>query len=105
MTALIITASTLRNGLMCERRVWLDHQGDPALRQPVATPYAAVGIAHEDQVSNTVFGRTTPIPATSWAEAVQLTGEAMREGITTLRGAAFERTLVLADHSITVRGK
>jgi predicted RecB family nuclease len=102
---LIITASTLRNWLMCERRVWLDQQGDPALRQAVATPYAEAGIAHEDQISDAVFGRTAPVPTTSWAEAVQLTRDAMQQGIAAIRGAAFGRSLLVADQSITVRGK
>ena len=64
MSQTIITAHLLRHALTCERRVWLDAQGDPALRVelPETTRLMELGILHEQQIHETTAPRIEPVP-------------------------------------------
>lgn len=88
---LIITAQTLRNVLECERRVWLDAHGDPALRgepPPETLRLYALGVHHEQTIHATA-GPVTPVPVASWAEAVRATSDLMQRGSPGIIGACL----------------
>jgi predicted RecB family nuclease len=100
----IISAYTLRHLLMCERRIWLDHKGDPALRDVVPENQAARGIAHEKNVTATMFGPVTAVAVNSWAEMLETTRALMQQGATGIQGAAFER-VIQSSQPLIVRGR
>ncbi|MBI5667917.1 MAG: TM0106 family RecB-like putative nuclease [Chloroflexi bacterium] len=100
----IITAYTLRYLSICERRIWLDHAGDPLAREIVPVEAFAGGIRHEEAVSAAMFGKAMPVVAVDWRDLVEITRSLMEQGVAGIRGAAFERTLSLQP-PVTVRGR
>jgi predicted RecB family nuclease len=100
----IITAYTLRNLLMCERRVWLDRQGDLSQRDELPQYQMTAGKQHEQMVSTAMFGPATPVPAASWDDMVHETRHLMERGVGGIQGAAFERTIQFSQ-PIVVRGR
>ncbi|RPI95699.1 MAG: hypothetical protein EHM39_11570 [Chloroflexi bacterium] len=90
---LTITAQTLRNLLTCERRVWLDTHGDPALRAEILADdlhVYALGNAHEQAVQVATAEHIEPIPLASWAEGVEVTRRLMRQGVAGIIQARLE---------------
>jgi len=105
----IITAYTLRDLLVCERRVWLDRHGDPARRTappPILQALAVQGLRHEEMVQR-ALGPLTPIEVQSWTEAVAITRELMARGDPVIAGACLEQTvpLDLSGREFTLRGQ
>jgi predicted RecB family nuclease len=92
----IVTATTLRLLQMCERRVWLDHYGEAALRDEI-TPVLAhrfnAGVEHEARIHEAAGQPTEPITVTTWAEGVRLTRELMAQGRPIILGAYLERAV------------
>ncbi len=90
---LTITAQTLRNLLTCERRVWLDSHGDPALRAetpPDVLHVYALGHAHEQAIQAATADHIEAIPLASWAEGVEVTRRLMRQGVAGIIQARLE---------------
>ncbi|MEO8608067.1 MAG: TM0106 family RecB-like putative nuclease [Chloroflexota bacterium] len=104
MAERVISAYTLRNLLMCERRIWLDHKGNPDLRSEVPQNQAARGIAHEQNVTAAMFGQVTSVAVNSWSEMLETTRDLMGQGVTGIQGATFERVIQLSQPLI-VRGR
>jgi predicted RecB family nuclease len=104
MTERVISAYTLRHLLMCERRIWLDHNGDPDLRAVMPQNQSARGIVHEQNVSTAMFGAASPVAVNSWADMLDGTHTLMSQGASAIQGAAFEHTIELSQPLI-VRGR
>lgn len=105
MANFIVTAYTLRYLDTCERRIWLDHHGDPAQRDTVDTDRALIGLEHERAVGDAVFGPTEVVQAESWEDMVAATLDLMRQGAVGIKGAAFERSITVNGHNLTLRGR
>jgi predicted RecB family nuclease len=106
----VITAQTVRNLLMCERRVWLDVHGDWTLRSEVPEEVHrlyVLGSQHEQRLHEATAGEIQPIPIASWEEGVAVTTDLMDRGVPGIIGACLEyRTpLDLSDTLYTVRGR
>jgi predicted RecB family nuclease len=106
----VITAQTVRNFLVCERRVWLDAHGDWMLRGEVPEEthrLYVLGSLHEQRLHETTAGEIEPIAISSWEEGVTVTADLMRRGVPGIIGACLEyRTpLDLSDTLYTVRGR
>lgn len=104
MSDTIITAYTLRYLSVCQRRIWLDHNGDSAEREAVTAEAFTGGIRHEQMVSAAMFGEAAPVMASDWPELVRVTRSLMERRAAGIRGAAFERVLPLPQ-PVTVRGR
>jgi uncharacterized protein len=110
MISPIITAQTLRNALMCERRIWLDEHGDLSQRDsvpPDTMHQYVIGIHHEQTIHDNTLGPTESIPVTSWEEGLSVTRDLMRQGVKGIVGAYLEveTPLDLTDRVFSVRGK
>ena len=74
--ARLVTASMMRDLVVCERRPWLDVHGDPAERAPVA-PFVELlwrgGMAHEDAVLAALPGAIADLRETAPADRVAAT--------------------------------
>jgi predicted RecB family nuclease len=104
MAERVISAYTLRHLLMCERRIWLDHTGDAALREALPQNQSARGIAHEQNVTAAMFGPVSSVAVSSWAEMLEASQSLMHQGVTGIQGAAFEWVIQLSQ-PVIVRGR
>jgi predicted RecB family nuclease len=105
---IIITASMLRWLKTCERRVWLDAHNDVSLREalsPAVLQRLHEGVEHEEDVHAATAPRMESIPVRDWSQGVELTRQAMQEGMKTILGAHLEASLELDGVPIIVRGK
>jgi predicted RecB family nuclease len=105
-----ITAHTLRNLLMCERRVWLDAHSDPAARDesaPETLRLYALGNQHEQRIHAATAGEIKPVDIASWEEGVEVTRNLMQQGVPGIIGACLEvrAPLDLTDTVYPIRGR
>lgn len=98
----ILTAMTLRQLSVCERRLWLDRYADTRLREVISPSVFAGGISHEQTVSMAMFGEATPVRAADWPEMVRVTHMLMARGAAGIQGAAFEYAW---DDNTIIRGR
>jgi predicted RecB family nuclease len=106
----VITGQTLRNLLVCERRVWLDAHGDLSQRDetsPETLRLYALGKQHEQAIHAATVGPIEPIPIASWEEGVTITRDLMAQGVAGIIGACLSHsaTLDLSDRVYSLRGK
>jgi uncharacterized protein len=106
----IITASLIRQTLICARQVWLDRHGDPALRgelSPFALHLMDRGQLHEISVQKTETPEVEPLSVRSWKEGVLLTRNVLSQGVAGLwHGYLEHRTQIAPTRRLfTVRGQ
>lgn len=107
----VITAQTVRMALTCERQLWLERHGDPALRgEParVAQVLIEQGREHEIAIQRAESPNLEPIPIVSWEAGVALTRDAlMARGVAGLWHGCLEHVapLDLTDRVFVVRGQ
>ncbi len=68
---MIISAQTLRHLVTCERRVWLDQNGESALQNEIAQSPFILGIQHEQAVLQATTSAAEAVPVSSWADGVE----------------------------------
>ena len=88
----LISGSTIRDLLLCERRADLDLNGDPAARDPVS-PFVQMlwseGMAHEGRVLASLPGPVTDLRGLDRAEREKGTVHAIAAGAPTILGAVL----------------
>lgn len=106
-TPWIIPVSQLRDVVLCPRKAWLNLHGDEAHRVPSDDSQLlrlATGINHEHAVhAQTAVG--LPIEAPTWSEGVEITREAMAQGVDVLINAYLEVTTQIQGVEVTLRGR
>ncbi len=108
---LVLTARMVRMALTCERELWLERYGDPALRGTLSLAAQALieqGREHEIAIQQTEFPEVERVPVESWEAGVMLTRDALTTGeVTVLWHGCLEHMapLDLTDRVFVVRGQ
>ncbi len=103
---IIITATMLRHLTICNRRVWLDHHGDPDLRTADALALAH-GRDHEAAVQAAAQPdriRALPVEGT-WDELVTWTRGAMADQVHLIIDAPLEAVVTISGVTVRLRGR